>query len=84
MPLASRSPGHRPAYSTSISLTGPELDLLAEALDSHEYWQLTEESQRNNGDSQMEDGESKEIDACRALLKKIERAARRCKSEVPA
>lgn len=70
---------HRPAYSTTISLTGSELELLKEALDSHEYWTLTEGSDRNDGASQVKDGASKEIDACRALLKKIERAARRCK-----
>ena len=45
-----------------------------EALDSHEYWQLSESNERNDGHSTIEDGENEEIDAVRALIAKLERS----------
>lgn len=52
-------------------LTLDELDLLIRALDSHEYWELSESSERANGYSTVEDGENPEIDAVRALVAKL-------------
>ena len=54
-----------------LELSDEELTLIANALDSHEYWQLTPENQRNDGYSQIPDGASPEIDACRALHSKV-------------
>lgn len=68
----------RPRYSTTISLIAEELTLLIDALDSHEYWQLTPENLRNNGTSLVSDGAEPEIDACRTLSEKLERAKARC------
>jgi hypothetical protein len=62
---------------TTVSLTPDEITLLVEALDSHEYWQLSEPHERNDGFSTVEDGANEEIDAVRALLAKLERAATR-------
>lgn len=50
-----------------VLLREDEIALLRDALDSHEYWQLSEEHQRNDGFSLVEDGENEEIDAVRAL-----------------
>ena len=55
-----------------VQLSEAEVALLIEALDSHEYWQLSEASERNDGYSTIEDGESEEVDAARALLSKLE------------
>ncbi len=55
-------------------LSDDEITLLIEALDSHEYWQLSEPGQRNDGFSIVLDGESDEIDAVRALTAKLERS----------
>ena len=57
----------------AVQLTDAELDLLREALDSHEYWQLSESHERNNGYSTVEDGANAEIDAVRALESKLTR-----------
>ena len=57
-----------------IRLTEAEITLLVEALDSHEYWQLSESNERNDGHSTIEDGENEEIDAVRALIAKLERS----------
>lgn len=57
----------------SPQFTEDEIALLVEALDSHEYWQLSETHERNNGYSTVEDGENPEIDAVRALIQKLER-----------
>lgn len=62
------------AESSAVSLNDKEITLLIEALDSHEYWQLSEPSQRNSGYSLVDDGESAEIDATRALAAKLERS----------
>jgi hypothetical protein len=59
-----------------VALTEADLHLLIEALDSHEYWQLSESHERNNGYSTVEDGENEEIDAVRELIAKLERAMR--------
>lgn len=55
-----------------VRLSEAEVALLIEALDSHEYWQLSEANERNDGYSTIEDGESEEVDAVRALLSKLE------------
>jgi hypothetical protein len=55
-----------------VQLTAAEVALLIEALDSHEYWQLSESSERNDGYSTIEDGEKEDIDAVRALISKLE------------
>jgi hypothetical protein len=55
-----------------VQLTEGEVALLIEALDSHEYRQLSEPNERNDGYSIVEDGENAEVDAVRALLSKLE------------
>lgn len=71
----------------SVELTPEELRLILEALDSHEYWQLSDESERSNGsvilpedreDADLEGGEDDddtdnhaEIRACRRLEAKL-------------
>ena len=55
----------------TMELTDEEIHLLREALDSHEYWQLSETRQRNDGYSTVEDGANAEIDAVRALETKL-------------
>ena len=57
-----------------VELADWEIGLLIEALDSHEYWQLSESNERNDGYSTVEDGEKEEIDAVRALIAKLERS----------
>lgn len=59
----------------SVQLTDAEIHLLREALDSHEYWQLSEAHERNDGYSTLEDGVNEEIDAVRALESKLFRQA---------
>lgn len=56
-----------------VTLSLADLSLLTEALDSHEYWQLTDEAFRNDGYSQVDDGNDEDIDACRALYKRLNR-----------
>lgn len=56
-----------------VPLTDAEIHLLREALDSHEYWQLSEAHERNDGYSTVEDGANTEIDAVRALESKLSR-----------
>jgi hypothetical protein len=60
--------------TTQLELADWEITLLSEALDSHEYWQLSESHERNDGYSTIEDGENEEIDAVRALIAKLERS----------
>ena len=55
-----------------VQLTAAEVALLIEALDSHEYWQLSESNERNDGYSTIEDGDKEDIDAVRALISKLE------------
>ena len=59
-----------------VRLSPDEIALLIEALDSHEYWQLSESHERNDGYSMIEDGENEEIDAVRLLIAKLERSRR--------
>jgi len=59
-----------------VHLTDGEIDLLIEALDSHEYWQLSESNERNDGYSTIEDSTNEEVDAVRALVAKLERFRR--------
>ena len=56
----------------TVSLTHDEVTFLVEALDSHEYWQLSESHERNDGYSTVEDGESADVDAVRALMSKLQ------------
>ena len=60
-------------HESTVHLTPDEITLLIEALDSHEYWQLSEPTERNSGYSTVEDGENEEIDAVRTLITKLER-----------
>lgn len=62
--------------TVTVRLTSAEIALLIEALDSHEYWQLSESHERNDGYSTVEDGEKEEIDAVRALASNLERQSR--------
>ena len=59
-------------HESTVRLSADEITLLVEALDSHEYWQLSESNERNDGYSMIEDGENEEIDAVRALIAKLE------------
>ena len=59
-------------HESTVRLSPDEITLLVEALDSHEYWQLSESNERNDGYSMIEDGENEEIDAVRALIAKLE------------
>jgi hypothetical protein len=61
-------------HESTVHLSPDEITLLVEALDSHEYWQLSESHERNSGHSTVEDGENEEIDAVRALMAKLERS----------
>ena len=61
-------------HESTVRLSPDEVTLLVEALDSHEYWQLSESNERNDGYSTIEDGENEEIDAVRALMAKLERS----------
>lgn len=58
----------------AVHLTPGEITLLVDALDSHEYWQLSEPHERNDGYSTIPDGANEEIDAVRALMTKLERS----------
>ena len=60
-------------HESTVHLTPDEITLLIEALDSHEYWQLSEPTERKSGYSTVEDGENEEIDAVRTLIAKLER-----------
>ena len=55
----------------SVPLSEGEISLLIEALDSHEYWQLSEPHERNDGCSTIADGGNDEVDAVRALIAKL-------------
>ena len=62
------------AHESTVHLSPDEITLLVEALDSHEYWQLSESNERNSGYSTVEDGANEEIDAVRALIAKLGRS----------
>lgn len=61
-------------HESTVHLSPDEITLLIEALDSHEYWQLSESHERNSGYSTVEDGANEEIDAVRALIAKLDRS----------
>ncbi len=61
-------------HESTVRLSPDEITLLVEALDSHEYRQLSESNERNHGYSTIEDGENEEIDAVRALIPKLKRS----------
>ena len=61
-------------YESTVHLSPDEITMLVEALDSHEYWQLSEPNERNSGYSTVDDGANEEIDAVRALIAKLERS----------
>lgn len=58
----------------AVHLTPDEIALLVDALDSHEYWQLSEPHERNDGYSTIPDGSNEEIDAVRELMDKLQRS----------
>ncbi len=61
-----------------IRVTAGELALLVEALDSHEYWQLTDPKDRNNGVSLIPDENAgAELRLCRSLYMRLEAMRRR-------
>jgi hypothetical protein len=53
----------------TLTLDGAEVHLLREALDSHKYWQLSDESDRHDGSADRPDDDERgaEWDACEAL-----------------
>jgi len=72
---------HRKRFS--VVLSDADIARLVEALDSHEYWQLSEENERHSGyvvlpgdcDEEEEDEESEahaEIRACRKLAERLD------------
>jgi hypothetical protein len=69
----------------TVQLTEAEITLLVDALDSHEYWQLSEAHERNDGYSMVEDGANEKIDAVRHLSSKVEGCRQRlsCGSAQP-
>jgi hypothetical protein len=58
----------------TITLTPEERDLLLSALDSHQYWQLSDSNDRNNGFVHGASAEGEEHLACDALIEKLENA----------
>lgn len=58
----------------TIELLEADVALLIEALDSHEYWQLSESHERNDGYSTIPDGQNDDVDATRDLIVKLERS----------
>ena len=73
------TPPHREVEVTHtqtirMELAEWEINLLIEALDSHEYRQLSEWNERNDGYSTVGDCDNEEIDAVRELIAKLERS----------
>jgi hypothetical protein len=69
-----------PTDKITVHLSPDEITLLIEALDSHEYWQVSEwnewnerneRNERNDGYSTIDDGVNAEVDAVRALIAKL-------------
>ena len=60
-----------PTDKITVHLSPDEITLLIEALDSHEYWQLSGWNERNDGYSTIDDGVNAEVDAVRALMAKL-------------
>ena len=67
----------------ALKLTPRELELIKEALDSHEYWQLSDQHYRENGyvlDQGSDDPEAiEQIKEVRALAEKLEKESDRPK-----
>lgn len=64
-----------PAHRTlAVELTNDELDLLCSALDSHTYWQLSDESSRDSGyaSTGVDDDATAELEQAEALLRRLE------------
>lgn len=62
----------------TLLITEAELQTLKDALDSHEYWQLSDPIDRNSGFVTLDDDDprlSEEMSECRALLRKLEQLA---------
>ena len=61
----------------TVTLTEEELQLIDEALDSHRYWQLSDERYRDSGEVEYpgsDDEENQEaLKACEALSSKLGR-----------
>lgn len=55
----------------AANLLRVERGLFIEALDSHEYWQLSEEEHRDSG-FVMDEGVTPEIEHCRVIVEKLE------------
>lgn len=60
-----------PKHTHMVELTDEEIGLLAEALDSHEYWQLSDPVYRDSG-YVMDGGVTAEIEECRKLEEKLQ------------
>ena len=56
-------------------LSKADLDLILAALDSHEYWQLTDDDERDSGASMVPDGKDPDLDACRELQVRLHQIA---------
>jgi hypothetical protein len=62
----------------TLQITEAELQTLKDALDSHEYWQLSDPIDRHSGQVTLEDDDprlSKQMAECRTLLRKLEQIA---------
>jgi hypothetical protein len=64
----------------TVELTTDDLDLLVEALDSHEYWRLSDPYYRHDGyvsdPGSADPSQVREIKACRKLAARLEAVAR--------
>jgi hypothetical protein len=58
----------------AVELTDKEIEFLRSALDSHEYWQLSDSGERNNGASLIEDDEDPDVDFGRAIAHRLYQA----------
>jgi hypothetical protein len=72
--------GSQPSTETlAVPLTPDELDLLCAALDSHIYWELTDETNRDSGyagSPGTDDETTAEIEAAESLLRRLEERRR--------
>lgn len=57
----------------AVQLTNEELELLVEALDSHAYWELADQQDRNNGFVYGKSAKKPEVKACYTLETKLRR-----------
>lgn len=56
-----------------IEVSIGELALLLEALDSHEYWQLSDPANRNSGFVKEDEDDDEEIKECRRLHDRLDK-----------